>query len=118
MFTLAKARELLHAASVFFDADEEMPGQWLNLNDTFWWACADAEEVPDDDMPRVAELFRHYGWCGVLYWVWKRRGGDFTVEFQDVRRFIEFVTKEEAIRDEEPSDSKRAYLKRSYTIGG
>ena len=33
------------------------------------------------------------------------------------QRQVEFVTQEEAIRKEEPSSSKRAYLKRQYTIG-
>src|SRR3990172_7233381 len=118
MFTFAKGRELLAAGGLFFDQDYGVLVQCLNLNDTFYWACADGEEIPDSEIQKVAELFYRWGWCGVLYWVWKRRGGDFTVEFQDIHRFIEFVTNEESIREKEPSDSKRAYFKYSYIVGG
>ena len=119
MFSIDEARKLLTTAKLFFDPDPEegmTSAQVLNLNDAFYWACSDAEEVPDDELPRLAELFWHYGNCGVCFWVLERRGTK-TVEFVDLNRFVEFVRAEEAIRTEEPSSSKRAYLKRSYMIG-
>ena len=119
MFTVDEARQLLTTAGLFFERDPEEgmnSAQVLNLNDAFYWACADAEEVPDDELQKLATLFWQYGQCGVYYWVLERRG-DKKVEFVDVNRFAEFVRAEEAIRIEEPSPSKRAYLKRQYTIG-
>lgn len=108
-------------ADIFFGCDdpEDDPkySQMINLNDAFYWACSDAEYVEDSELPRLAELFWRYGIAGVNYWVLvEKRGGD-KPEFVDVQRQVEFVTQEEAICKEEPSSSKRAYLKRQYTIG-
>jgi len=114
-FSIDDARKFLLAADIFFEQDNGMPAQLINLNDALMWGCADCEEVPDDELPKLAELFWRYGWCGLLYWVTQRRGC--RAEFHDVNRMIEFVASEEIIRKEEPSDSKRAYLKRQYTIG-
>ena len=118
MFSVDDARDLLTAADVFFepDEDEESSRQTLNMSDTWARACADAEYVPDDELPRLAELFWRYGNCGILFWV-SERNGKMRSEFHDINRFIEFVRQEEAIREEEPKSSKRAYLRRTYTIG-
>lgn len=121
MFTIDSARELLTKAGIFFGCDDpdDDPkyAQMINLNDAFYWACSDAEYVEDSELPRLAELFFRYGNAGVNYWVLiEKRGGE-KPEFVDVQRQVEFVTQEEAIRKEEPSSSKRAYLKRQYTIG-
>lgn len=119
MFNIASARKFLDAAGVFFGPDEDEPGweQVLNLNDAFYWGGADCEEVEDEELPRLAELFFRYGWAGLAYWVLVEKRGDEKPEFVDVRRFVEFVRNEEAIRKELPSSSKRAYAKRQYTIG-
>lgn len=113
---LDKARQLLAASGLFFTPDDDLPGLWINLNDTFGWACADGEEVTDADLIEVARLFRDYGWCGLLYWVSEKRDGEKS-EFADINRFIEFVKKEEQIRREVPESTKRAYHKAVYTIG-
>jgi hypothetical protein len=125
-YTVDEARELLTRGNVFFGADESDDaseherdkkwGQTLNLNDTFFWACADAEYVTDEELPEVAGLFFRYGWCGILYWVNRKRGNE-KVEFLDVRRFIEFVSREEQLRKEVTSSSSRAYHKLTYTLG-
>ena len=107
---------LLAASQMLFDEDDERPAMTINLNDQFCWACADAETIPDDQVVAVANLFRTYGWGGILYWVSERRGG-MRSEFADINRTIEFVRQEQAIVAEEPNDSARAYLKRSYVIG-
>lgn len=122
MFTLDESRKLLNAAGVFFDRDDEdeitneVPAQMLNLNDTWGWACADGEVVPDDEMPRLAELFWSYGNCGVLFWA-SERNNHCRSEFHDINRFIDFVRMEETIREQEPNSSKRAYAKHLYSIG-
>lgn len=121
MFTIEDARKSLRAAGVFFVCDDleddPAPAQAINLNDAMYWACSDAEVVLDEDLPRLADLHWSYGWCGVLYWVVVEKRGDCGVEFEDVKRQIEFVRNEESIRMEEPDPSKRAYLKRRYAIG-
>lgn len=118
MFDIEGSRELLEKAEVFFDFNPEhdMDPQTLNMNDVWGWACADGEHVPDEDLPRVAELFRRYGKCGILYWV-SERNGRYRSEFHDINRFIDFVREEEAIRTEIPDDSQRAYAKRQYMVG-
>lgn len=114
-FTMEEARELLTRAGLFFDDDEEV-SLCLNMNDVWMWACADGEDVPNEELPRLAELFWRYGWCGVLYWVSERNGGRIS-EFMNNNRFIDFVKNEEDIRQMEPSSDKRAYLKCKYTLG-
>jgi hypothetical protein len=123
MFTIDEAREFLNKAGIFFGRDEddsESDIRWdqtINLNDAFYWACADGEYVDDNELPRLAGLFWRYGYAGVSYWVLvEKRGGEIP-EFLDVKRQVEFVKNEESIIKEEPSCSKRAYLKRQYTIG-
>lgn len=111
-----EALKLLELAGLFFDTNNPDFKQRLNLNDTFAWACSESEYVPDEELPRLAELFWRYGYCGVLYWVSERRGG-YKSEFHDINRFIQFVREEEKIRQEEPSSTERAYLKKQYTIG-
>lgn len=108
---------LIRASGILFDDDEDTAGRLLiNLNDVFGWACADAEEIPQDKIAEVADLFGRYGWAGVLFWVSERRG--YGSEFHDVNRFIEFVRREEQLRKDVPSSSKRAYTKLTYTLGG
>lgn len=120
-YSIDEARMLLLFAGIFYDDDitEESPElkQVINLNDTFYWACSDCQRVTDDELPRIAELFWRYGWCGVLYWVLVEKRKENLVEFADVNRFIEFVAQEEKIRVDEPSQSRRAYMRRQYTIG-
>ena len=120
-FSQDAARDLLTRAGLFFEGveDEGEPEKWaqtINLNDSMFWACADGEYVPDEELPEVARLFWLYGWCGILFWVVEKRPGT-VPEFRDARRFVEFARNEEQIRAEVPSPSKRAYEERSYTLG-
>lgn len=116
MFTTERAIKFLNATDLFFDDDDDMGKYCLNLGDTFAWACADAERVGEDELPRLAELVWLYGYCGMLYWVSEKRGGMMTA-FQDNNRMIEFVRHEEQIRSEIPDSCARALAKRSYMIG-
>jgi len=127
--TPENALSLLKDAKIFFTdnptTDEDNPeGCYeINFNDTWAWACSDGEYVPHEDIPELAELFRDYGWCGVLYWSARRNSGaEFKIgdrhsEFADVNRFIDFVAQEEKLREEIPSDNKRAFHKLTYTLG-
>ncbi len=117
-WTIDEAREFLKSANVFLGDDNDAPkwGQTINLNDTWAWAACDGVYVLDEDLPEVASLFWRYGFCGILYWASERDDGRRS-EFHDINRFIEFVRHEEAIRQDEPHSSKRAYLKHSYMIG-
>jgi len=119
MFDIEESRELLKRAGVFYDCDDgydSAEAQTLNQNDTWGWASAFGQFVPDVDLPVVAELFFSYGYCGILYWV-SRKNDDMKSEFADVNRQIEFVRREEEIRAAHPDSSKRAYEHISYTIG-
>ena len=113
-----QAFALLEAAGLFFEPDDESPfPHTLNLNDVWSWASADGEDVPDECAVELRDLFYRYGWCGVLYW-YSERHNKCRSEFQDVNRFIDFVRHEEELRKREPSSSKRAYQKITYTLGG
>lgn len=142
-FTIEGARKLLEDAGVFFYNNLESETQainaytdpfWteerkkemleeiaecqqtLNMNDTWGWACADGEKVPNEKLPEVAELFWRYGWAGILYWVSEQRE-QMRSEFHDNNRMIDFVRHEEALRKSEPNSSKRAYAKLKYMLG-
>jgi hypothetical protein len=117
----AEALVLLYIAGIFYPIDEDEPEmrQMINLNDAFFWAYADCEKVEDDDLIEVAQLFVTYGWCGVYYWVMKKRNllKD-EVEFKDINRFINFVKHEEELVKKEPNSDRRAYIIYKYELGG
>ena len=124
MFSIEESRKLLEAAEVFFgyypeydDEEDKDMAQTLNLNDAFFWACADGEYVSDEELPRVAELFWRYGNCGILYWAAIEKNNMNKVEFADVNRFLEFVKNEEEIRKKYPDSNDRAYFKTKYIVG-
>ena len=85
------------------------------MNDTWMWASAWGEEVPETELIEVARLFRTYGTCGLYFWM-SQRHEEMRSEFADINRFVEFVKQEEAIRKKIPDSNKRAYYKASYTI--
>jgi hypothetical protein len=45
----------------------------LNMGDTFAYACADAEPVPDEELEAVAGIYREHGSNGLVAWVSNRR---------------------------------------------
>ena len=118
MFSIDESRELLTLAGVFYDYGDEDPkeSQTLNQNDTWGWALSWGQHVPDDQLPVVAELFWRYGNGGILYWV-SRQNDNMRSEFHDVNRQIEFVHKEESIRELIRDSSVRAHTKLHYEIG-
>lgn len=111
------ARLHLKYAGLVYGKYDDCPNgdQVLNMNDTWGWATAWGETIPDEELVEVARLVHQYGYCGALYWV-SERHNHLRSEFEDINRFVEFVRQEEAIIKEQPDWNRRAYLKRSYTI--
>lgn|SRR6185312_1427227 len=117
--TKEEAQKLLDAADVFYDCDPDDPEDEpnvLNQNDTWGWALAMGEKVPDECLIEVANLFRQYGDAGILYWV-SKRNDNMRSQFNDVNRKIDFVEHEIEIRKKCNTSSKLAFYKTSYTIG-
>lgn len=48
----------------------------LMMNDTFYYASADGEDVPYDEWPRVKQIYEEWGQDGIIAWVALRRGHD------------------------------------------
>lgn len=119
-FTQQSALALLRAADVFYwnehDPEDPQTDRMLNMNDTWAWATAFGEYVPDECLVEVAELFCQYGRCGLLYWV-SERNGKMRSEFHDVNRCVEFVRYEEEFKQFTPTSSMQAYTPYSYTLG-
>lgn len=114
------ALQMLVNAGVFYYDNEE---QWrefgdpepdetfryeLNQNDTWGWACAFGQEVPEDKMSELGELFWRYGYGGVLYWV-SEQNQKMRSEFFDINRQVDFVRREERFRKLVSGSSARAY---------
>lgn len=101
----------------FYGHDDEWPeaAQTLNLNDVWGWACNDCQYVGDEEIPELAKLVLDYGWCGMLYWVSRKRNG-MRSEFHHYNRMIDFVANEEKIK-EGKSSSEYAYTKTIYSLG-
>ncbi|MEL7504972.1 MAG: hypothetical protein AAFN18_21155 [Cyanobacteria bacterium J06554_6] len=125
MLSTESAKKLLWAAELTFETpetfgmyedDDPLALQMLNMNDMFAPCTGDGEYIPDEELPRVAELFLWYGMAGVLHWVSQRRGGVRSA-FAHYNRMIDFVAAEELIKTELRQSSKRAYAKRQYMIG-
>ena len=56
---------------------------FLNMNDIFFYACADSEEVPEDKINEVANLFTRFGLAGLIYWVSEQRK-----ELPQIKKYI------------------------------
>jgi len=64
MFLLYKDDMFLH-----------MNDKWyINLSDTWYYASADWEEIPPEKYEEVFKLVKHFGYYGLLYWVYQQRG--------------------------------------------
>jgi hypothetical protein len=113
---IERARLLLNDCFFGFDDEEPEQAQTLNMNDVFGWALAWGEYVSDAELLAVADLYKRYGFCGLVYWVSQKHEG-MRSEFEDINRFIDFVNHEEALRMECPDDSNRAYKRISYVLG-
>ncbi len=95
--------------------DEESGEVELWLNDTFAWACSDCFTVKDCEIDELYRLVKKYGFCGAAYWAGKKDG--IRSAFEDINRYIDFVTHEENLIKELPSSDARAGYKLQYTLG-
>ena len=69
ILTLLKAKEL---------SLSEQGGRvstWILVSDTFAYACADAESITIDEIPKALKLYQEFGWTGLVAWVSNKRGG-------------------------------------------
>jgi hypothetical protein len=112
---LAEDLALLRAADILAEPPVTT-GRFVIMNDVWAWAHAGGEDLPDSEVRKVADLFRKYGWCGILYWASEKNGG-LRSEFKDNNRFIDFVKEEEALVAQVPDSNKRAYLYKTYLLG-
>ncbi len=65
---------------------KDQPHGWvlcLNMNDTFMYACADAEEFTSKDIPEILKIHDDHGWIGLICWAAKHRGYDPVVEYTE-----------------------------------
>lgn len=75
--TKEEAMQLLECSGVFYPSEDDDGVLYrdkngclvLNQNDTWGWATAFGQPVPEDKLIEVAELFWAYGYPGILYWV-------------------------------------------------
>lgn len=64
-----------HAGVFFTPYNEETKGwddYWrpvINVSDTFYYACADAEGMKVSDAAELQHIFEQYGWDGIVAWV-------------------------------------------------
>lgn len=56
-------------------------------NDTFFWACADAEDLAPDQAHKVKAIYEKYGWSGVVAWCAVKRGMKPLEQLQDEKYF-------------------------------
>ena len=68
---------------VFFCTYDEEVSNWtngwsvaVNCNDTFYYACADAESLEPGRVHEVKAAFEKWGWPGVVAWTAIKRDGD------------------------------------------
>lgn len=120
---LLKAADLVHELKHWEIEDDDGnviedigPVLAVFFSDVWGWATSDVTLLPREEIPRLAELYDFYGWCGVLYWAFSKREWTRSA-FYDNNRFIEFVAHEEAIKQEVPGYTERGSAKRVYTIG-
>ncbi len=65
--------ELLLNEVINLSAREEMVRCWLQMNDTFGFACADGEDIEVKDFEIILHLWRKYGYDGLIAWAAHKR---------------------------------------------
>jgi hypothetical protein len=72
----------------------------INCNDTFYYACSDAEDIAPNKAYIVKLLFDKFGWCGVVAYAALKRGSDVLKELQTDEYFlaIEYIKKENLLQ--------------------
>ena len=93
--------ELIDNESMFIYFDEDEDDEYkliltLNMNDTFMYACGDAEEFEDSDIPLISTMYNEFGHDGLTAWASMHRGCDpidelNTQKFQEARSYLTSV---------------------------
>lgn len=78
----AMLEELLEKCHLQIDIENEKVSFSLNMNDTFYYACADSEEVPMMDIPVVHHIWKELGYDGLVAWAALRREEEPIIECQ------------------------------------
>jgi len=73
---------LLKAGALHFSDRDGVGEMWLVMNDTFAYACADGETVPDKDLEEVMNAYNKFSHHGLTAWAARRRGIQPLVELQ------------------------------------
>lgn len=74
-------------ADVLFDDSDFGDGTgnkvFVNLNDTFAYACSDAEEIPNDQLEEIVRIYKRWGDVGLICWTARQRNEDPVVEYTE-----------------------------------
>lgn len=65
----------------------------LNMNDTFDWATADAEDIAVEDIPKLVEVYQKFGHAGIDAFAALQRGYD-VMDHPAVRTQLYYAAKE------------------------
>jgi hypothetical protein len=79
---------------VYGEGGEGGPQAQAVCSDTFAYATADGEDIPDDQVAVLADVYNRWHWAGVTAWVAWRRGteplGGFRVDpYPEARKYLE-----------------------------
>lgn len=55
----------------------------LNMNDTFAYACGDAEYVATSEIPEVVRIYKQYGDIGLTCWAARKRKENPVIEYTE-----------------------------------
>lgn len=79
--------------TIFFSSYDEERHEWradmefyspvVCLNDTFAYACADGELLPDDQIDSLIDMHKRFGHDGVVAWAAHRRGREPIAKLQN-----------------------------------
>lgn len=75
--TKMAALELLESHMLEIVVDNELPiVMYINMNDTFGYACADSEEISVSELIEVRDIWKKYGHHGLTAWSAVKRNVD------------------------------------------
>jgi len=94
LFWLA-ARDIVFFAT-YDEEEENWTDGWsvaVNCNDTFYYACADAEQIAPGEVDKLKEVFDKFSWSGVTAWCAVKRGTEplkqlQTEQYQAAKQYI------------------------------
>ena len=78
---------LFHIDDFWKDGDD----WYIQLSDTWYYATADGEYVPEEHYEDVIKMHRAYGRAGLLWWVWKKYRSESLPKIPRYQRMIEAV---------------------------